>query len=91
MESATLSQQLINNLNALNLNGKSFENSFSDFQFMEDLNKTFPLESVRWEPVTPSSAVTYCTELKKRRKQKVRVTPYTQKSSVKARKSLNFS
>lgn len=77
MELTAVAQQLIYNLKKLNLTE-------------DDLNQTFPSESMKCAPTTPISAVVYCTEIKERRKQKARITPYTPRSSMKARKSLNF-
>lgn len=86
MDHKTMAQQLIFNLKSLNLN----ECNFGSLTDKDDLNKTFPAESSKFVPSTPSSAPCYNIELKKRRKQQIRITPYAPKSSYKARKSLTF-
>lgn len=78
MEHSAMAYQLIYSLKKLNLNDR------------DDLNKTLPSESSKCAPGTPSSAVVYCTDLKKKHKHRVRITPYTPKASIRARKSLDF-
>ena len=83
MEYTTLAQQLIFNLKHLNLGEYGFDDK-------DDLNMTFPSDSTRFTPTTPSSTLSFSDDVRKRRKQKVRITPYTPKTLFNARKSLNF-
>lgn len=86
MEQTTLAQQLIFNLKALNLN----DYDFSSPQHKHDLSRKYPVEPKKMMPSTPSSVSSNNTELKKKRKMQARITPYTSKTSFKARKSLKF-
>lgn len=78
-----IAQLLVKNLQKLQLNDCVFST-------MDDLYATLPSESSATTPGMAKSTPSDSTGLKKRRKHQVRITPYTPKSSIKARKSLQF-